>query len=159
MHWLLCSLSLKGKDRFLQSKIEFESVVKMLRVPEALLETREKFIGKQASIFATEKAAVRKLIFCINLSIPRKWLRPAEENIPTIWLENVMFPTPKGGEEPKQHWFYYFHPDESVCRSFSCSESQTAEENSFHLPTKIKLALTCITSSSHSIPKQLFNSL
>lgn len=120
---------------------------------------REKFKGKQTSIFAMEKAAVRKLILCINLSIPHKWLRPAEENIPTIWLENVMFPTRKGGVEPEQHCFYYFHPDESVCRPFSRSEAQTAKENSFHLPTKIKLALTCIISSSQSIPKQSFNYL
>lgn len=56
----------------------------MFRVSEILLEMKEKFKGKQNSIFAVEKAAVRKLILCINLSIPHKWLRPAEENIPTI---------------------------------------------------------------------------
>ena len=100
----------KRQGQILQSKTGFKSVVKMLRVPEVLLETREKFKGKQTSIFAREKAAVRKLILCINLNIPRKWLRPAEENIPTIWSENVVFPTRKGGEEPEQHWFYYFTP-------------------------------------------------
>lgn len=83
----------------------------MFRVPETLLEMKKKFKGKQTSIFAVEKAAVRKLILCINLSIPDKWLRPAEENIPTIGLENVMFPTQKGGKKPEQGWFYCFHPD------------------------------------------------
>lgn len=83
----------------------------MFRVPEILLEIKENFKGKQTSIFAVEKAAMRKLIFCINLSIPHKWLRPAEENIPTIGLENVMFPTQKRGKKPEQGWFYYFHPD------------------------------------------------
>lgn len=83
----------------------------MFRVPEILLEMKEKFKRKQTSIFAVEKAAVRKLILCINLSIPHKWLRPAEENIPTIELENVMFPTQKEGKKPEQGWFYYFHPD------------------------------------------------
>lgn len=83
----------------------------MFRVPEILLEMKEKFKGKETSIFAVEKAAVRKLILCINLSIPPKWLRPAEENIPTIGLENVMFPTQNGGKKPEKGWFYYFPPD------------------------------------------------
>lgn len=63
---------IKRQGQILQSKTEFESVAKMLRVPEVLLETRENFQGKQTSMFATEKAAARKLILCINLSIPHK---------------------------------------------------------------------------------------
>lgn len=80
----------------------------MLIAPKVLLETREKFKGKLTSIFAMEKAAARRLILCINLSIPHKWLRPAEENFPTIWLENVMFPTRKGGEVPSSAHFTTF---------------------------------------------------
>lgn len=59
----------------------------MLWVPKVLLETREEFKDKQISIFAIERKAVKKSISCINLDIPCKWLRPAEENIPTIWWE------------------------------------------------------------------------